>query len=95
MKIIKNKRGFTLVEMMIVLLIVSVLSLLIIPNVNQTKSAVNEKGKYALSQLVQTQISLYKFENGESEEVDLELLAEEEYITEKQKKKAIEWGIPY
>lgn len=95
MKIIKNKRGFTLVEMMIVLLIVSVLSLLIIPNVNKTMSTVDEEGKYALNQLVQTQISLYKFENGESVEVDLELLAAEKYITEKQKEQASKWGIPY
>ena len=95
MKLLKNKRGFTLVEMLIVLVIVSVLSLLIIPNVMSTRSNIDEEGKYALNQLVQAQMTLYNFENEDADEVDLATLESAEYITEKQMKQALEWGIPY
>lgn len=95
MKLLKNKRGFTLVEMLIVLVIVSVLSLLIIPNVMSTRSNIDEEGKYALNQLVHSQISLYNFEKNHSGEVDLEMLKTADYITQKQMDQASEWGIPF
>ena len=95
MKLLKNKRGFTLVEMLIVLVIVSVLSLLIIPNVMSTRSNIDEEGKYALNQLVHTQMNLYNFEDDHSGEVDLEMLFQGKYITQKQMDQAAEWGIPF
>ena len=91
----KYQKGFTLVEMLIVLIIISVLSLLIIPNVASTKESVQEQGKYALNQLVETQIQLYEFEVGAAEGVTLEMLLDGQYITKKQFDEATKWGIPY
>lgn len=42
-KLLKNNRGFTLVEMMIVLLIISVLILISIPNVTKHSASIDEK----------------------------------------------------
>lgn len=42
-KLLKNNRGFTLVEMMIVLLIISVLILISIPNVTKHSANIDEK----------------------------------------------------
>lgn len=38
-------KAFTLVEMLVVLLIISVLFLLFVPNLTKQKEAVNDKGK--------------------------------------------------
>jgi len=47
-KILKNEKGFTLVEMLIVLAVISVLVLLIIPNAITILSTANEQGCEAL-----------------------------------------------
>ena len=44
MKILTNERAFTLIEMMIVLLIISVLILVAIPNVTKHSKNIDEKG---------------------------------------------------
>lgn len=92
-KLIKcnNKHAFTLVEMLIVLLIISVLSLLIIPKLNETSSTVNEDGMVALEQLIISQQDLYELRNGTRPSI--QELADDEYITDAQLKKAIDWGI--
>ena len=41
-------KAFTLVEMLVVLLIISVLLLLFVPNLTKQKEAVNDKGKLLL-----------------------------------------------
>lgn len=41
---IKSQKGFTLIEMMIVLLIISVLVLIAIPNVTKHSSTIDQKG---------------------------------------------------
>ncbi|MFZ2453208.1 MAG: prepilin-type N-terminal cleavage/methylation domain-containing protein, partial [Trichococcus flocculiformis] len=48
-KTLKNKNGFTLMEMVLVLFIISVLMLMIIPNVANTKKSVETKGTDALA----------------------------------------------
>ncbi|MFC0491359.1 ComG operon protein 3 precursor [Listeria grayi] len=58
----KKINGFTLVEMLIVLLVVSVLLLLMLPNiVNQSKS-INNKGCKALVTMLEGQVQTYKLE---------------------------------
>ena len=47
-------KGFTLVEMLIVLLIISVLLLLFVPNLTKQKDAVNDKGKAAVVKVVES-----------------------------------------
>ncbi|CAM3676784.1 hypothetical protein GCM10009865_47380 [Aeromicrobium ponti] len=49
---IKNDKGFTLIEMMIVLLVISVLLIITIPNVTKHNSKINSKGCEAFIQLI-------------------------------------------
>lgn len=62
-KIWTNQKGFTLVEMMIVLLIVSVLILISIPNVTKHSSNIDEKGCKAFKKMVEGQVEAYKIEH--------------------------------
>ena len=58
-------KGFTLVEMLVVLLIISVLLLLFVPNLTKQKDAVNDKGKAAVAKLVASQAELYTLDKNE------------------------------
>ena len=60
---LKNQRGFTLIEMMIVLLVISVLLLITVPNVTKNNSTINEKGSEAFIKMVEGQIQAYEMEN--------------------------------
>lgn len=55
-------RGFTLLEMMAVLLIISVLVLLFIPNIASQKDKVLATGDTAIVQTIKTELELAKFE---------------------------------
>ncbi len=59
------KKGFTLLEMTIVVLIISVLFLLTVPNIQKTLSIVNNKGCKALEKVADSAILQYKLEYGE------------------------------
>ncbi|WP_010303226.1 competence type IV pilus major pilin ComGC [Kurthia senegalensis] len=60
----KNQKGFTLVEMLIVLFIIAVLIIIIIPNVTKHFSTVDEKGCTAYVKMIQGQVEAYKVELG-------------------------------
>ena len=60
---IKNEKGFTLVEMLIVLAIISILILIAIPNVTKQSKAIDEKGCDAYVAMVQGQVEAYKLEH--------------------------------
>lgn len=60
MKRIKQQAGFTLIEMLIVLLIISVLILITIPNVTKHFATVDEKGCKAYISMVQGQVEAYR-----------------------------------
>lgn len=62
MKQLKNQRGFTLIEMLIVMLIITVLIAIAIPNVSKQTSAVDEKGCKAFVQMVQGQVESYRMD---------------------------------
>lgn len=66
LKKVKEEDGFTLIEMMIVLLIISVLVLIAIPNVTKHSKSIDEKGCDALVKMVQGQAEAYKMEHHES-----------------------------
>jgi competence protein ComGC len=84
MKILTNERAFTLIEMMIVLLIISVLILVAIPNVTKHSKNIDEKGCDAYVQMIQGQVEAYKMNLKAIPSVsDLE---EEGYILEKDPK---------
>jgi len=59
---IKNEKGFTLVEMLIVMLVVSILLIITIPNVAKTNEKIQAKGCDAYIQMVQSQVQLYELQ---------------------------------
>lgn len=58
----KNEKGFTLIEMLIVLMIISVLVLVTIPNVVKHFRTVDDKGCDAYLKMVQSQVQAYKLD---------------------------------
>ncbi len=59
----KNEKGFTLIEMLIVLLIISVLILVTIPNVTKHFATIDDKGCEAYIKMIQGQVEAYKIDN--------------------------------
>ena len=55
--------GFTLIEMLIVLLIISILILVTIPNVTKHFTTIDNKGCEAYLKMVQGQVEAYKIDN--------------------------------
>ncbi|MCA9765373.1 MAG: prepilin-type N-terminal cleavage/methylation domain-containing protein [Carnobacterium sp.] len=82
-----NANGFTLIEMVLVLFVISILMLLIIPNIVTQKQRVDTKGTEALVTVVQTQVELYEMEFGEKP-TSFELLEGEKYLSETQVEQA-------
>lgn len=74
--------GFTLLEMLVVLLIISVLILLFVPNLSKHKEGVDKKGTEAIVKIVETQMDLYVLEKNQTPSV--EQLLKEQYITQEQ-----------
>ncbi|GGE73918.1 competence type IV pilus major pilin ComGC [Priestia taiwanensis] len=61
----KNENGFTLIEMMIVMLIIAVLLIIMIPNVLTQQNAVEKKGCEAYIKTVEAQVQAYRLEHNE------------------------------
>src|SRR4051794_8600360 len=61
-KKMKNEKGFTLIEMMIVMLIISVLLIITIPNITKHNANINDKGCQAFVKMVQAQVQAYQME---------------------------------
>nr|MBO1352391.1 prepilin-type N-terminal cleavage/methylation domain-containing protein [Enterococcus sp. DIV0212c] len=80
-----NYSGFTLLEMLVVLLIISVLILLFVPNLSKHKEGVDKKGNEAIVKIVETQIDLYIMEKNQTPTMDQ--LVKEQYITQEQYEK--------
>lgn len=59
----KNQKGFTLIEMMIVLLVISVLLIITVPNISKHSSNINTKGCEAYMKTVEAQVQAYKIDN--------------------------------
>ncbi|MFD2213980.1 competence type IV pilus major pilin ComGC [Metabacillus endolithicus] len=59
----KNEKGFTLIEMLIVLLVITVLLLITIPNVTKHNSSIQEKGCEGLINMVQAQVTSYQIDH--------------------------------
>lgn len=59
------KKAFTLLEMLVVVIIVSILFLLCIPNVSKVISSVDDKACLALSKVVDSAIVQFKLEYGQ------------------------------
>ncbi|AQX53761.1 prepilin-type N-terminal cleavage/methylation domain-containing protein [Priestia flexa] len=61
---LKNEKGFTLIEMLIVMLVITVLLLIMVPNVLKHNAVINNKGCSALVKTVEAQVQVYELENG-------------------------------
>lgn len=90
-KKIKKYQGFTLLEMLVVLFIISILVLLFVPNLTKQKDNVDKNGKEALQSVVLSQSTLFKM--NETGQLTYDKLVSEGYLTEDQAKKAQDWGI--
>ncbi|RFU61952.1 competence type IV pilus major pilin ComGC [Bacillus sp. V59.32b] len=62
-KLKKNEKGFTLIEMLVVLLVISVLLIITIPNITKHQSNIQTKGCDAFVKMVQAQVQAYEMDN--------------------------------
>ncbi|WP_227395874.1 competence type IV pilus major pilin ComGC [Jeotgalibacillus aurantiacus] len=62
-RLLTNTRGFTLIEMVIVLLVISVLLIVSLPNISSQSKEINGKGCEAFQQMVQAQVESYRMSN--------------------------------
>ncbi|MBM7693286.1 prepilin-type N-terminal cleavage/methylation domain-containing protein [Peribacillus deserti] len=77
-----NEKGFTLIEMMIVLLIISVLLIITIPNITKNQTTVRSKGCQAFLKMVDAQIQSYELDNN-APPSDIDVLVTEKYLKQK------------
>jgi len=83
LKKLREEKGFTLVEMAIVILIIAALLLIIIPNVGDVGESVGKTTDDALKNTVETQAVIYEIDR--EGEATLDNLEQYDYITEEQK----------
>lgn len=62
---LKNNQGFTLLEMLMVMFIISILLLLVIPNITAHKDSASKEGCEAYAAMVQTQVTAFELATGE------------------------------
>ncbi|WAA10431.1 competence type IV pilus major pilin ComGC [Fervidibacillus albus] len=55
----RTEKGFTLIEMMIVLFVVTILLLITVPNVTKNQQTISEKGCDGMVKMVEAQIQAY------------------------------------
>lgn len=72
----------SLIEMLVVLLIISILLLLFVPNLSKQKDSVKETGNAAVVKVVDSQAELYEMKNNKT--ASLASLVSEGQITQKQ-----------
>jgi len=87
MKKLKNKKGFTLIEMVLVLFIISVLMLIIIPNLSGKQASIKTQGNAALQTVVQAQADMYELDTG-GKAATIAVLESGRYLTKNQSEKA-------
>lgn len=78
-----RKNGFTLIEMLIVLLIISILLLITIPNVAKHNKSINSKGCEAYVKMTEAQVQAYQMEN-DGKIPTIDQLEQDGYIPSKQ-----------
>ncbi|NLH63502.1 MAG: prepilin-type N-terminal cleavage/methylation domain-containing protein [Erysipelotrichaceae bacterium] len=96
----QNQKGFTLLEMTIVIIIISVLFLLTVPNIQKTLTIVNNKGCKAIEKVGDAAILQYKMEYDEypgsvADLINAGLLTEEQVKCDGSKNLVISDGQAY
>ncbi|MBS4173454.1 competence type IV pilus major pilin ComGC [Bacillus sp. FJAT-49736] len=62
MKYTKSQKAFTLIEMLVVLLVITILIFVAIPNITKHSKSINNKGCEAFVNMVQGQVEAYEME---------------------------------
>ena len=75
--------GFTLLEMLVVLLIITILILLIVPNIGNRSSDMHDDGCEALIIIAQSQADMYLLDKG-SKVNSIDLLVKDQYLNKNQ-----------
>jgi len=83
MKIRKKLNAFTLLEMIIVMIIIGVVLIITLPNIQQKREVINNKGCEALVEVVNSQILLYELDH-DTTDVTIDDLIAEGYLKESQ-----------
>lgn len=83
----KKKSGFTLVEMLVVLVIVALLMAIIIPNVAGQRDRIQEQAKSNIAEIIEMQMNTYELVEGDND-ITLAKLTTGGYITVKQSNEA-------
>lgn len=86
------RRGFTLIEMAIVLFIVALLILIVVPNLSYQKKHAQTVHTSAMTTVVQTQLDTYLYAT-DKKTATLEELEKTGYLTDKQVNMAKKEGI--
>ncbi|MBF0709771.1 MULTISPECIES: competence type IV pilus major pilin ComGC [unclassified Gemella] len=63
---LKDNKGFTLIEMLIVIFIIAILLVLIVPNISKNLDSAKDKSSEAYVKTVQSQITAYELNEGDS-----------------------------
>lgn len=82
---LRNKKGFTIVEMLVVIGVIALLLLLIIPNIAEKQKLINSKGCEALKETVNSQINLYELQHDKKPK-DINELVKGGFLKEEQTK---------
>ena len=82
-----RRRAFTLLEMAIVLFIISLLVLIVLPNLSTQREHATKIHENAMTNVVQTQLDLYENDTGQRAQ-SIDQLVENQYLTAAQAQKA-------
>jgi len=91
---VQRRRGFTLVEMTIVLFIISLLILIILPNLSGQRQRAQRIHKSAMETVVQGQVTAYLDDHAGAVTVSYADLERDHYLTPAQVKQAEQEKIP-
>ncbi|MGK0605094.1 competence type IV pilus major pilin ComGC [Enterococcus gilvus] len=78
----KKVSGFTLLEMLVVLFVISLLLLLFVPKLINQKESASKKSDAAIAKVVETQIQVYELDFGKTP--TREELINKEYVKKEQ-----------
>ncbi len=87
-QLLQDEKGFTLLEMLVVLFVIGLLLLVIIPNISQHQDSAQNKGDLAFASTLQTQVDLYRMDTKQTP-TSFEALRGD-YLTDEQASKAAE-----
>ena len=78
-KLIKKKKAFTLIELLICLFIIGLMMLLIIPNIAKQREEAQKKSDDAIVKVIKNQQELYQLDKNVNEKPTADQLAKENY----------------